>query len=319
MMIQQRWAPAQNRGNIYQKWESCWPVKLQLSSGIALGIFDSRAWAVSPVRHNSLFSWFFQDYFLLILCNPLPLSLLLSLFMLFPIWHLLKLLLNRIRPIKQPRNKRHMTNRSLLHDKQEVHMLYNLTSVTKISFSPREWERCVQLFHLRKAKHISHVRELNFQHLFKSQILTRRVACLLESRISRRFKDYSGSNCKGYLKSEKQDFSRQTANSLKKSVLMSSWLSENCNQDSLVCIKKLHQSKQTPNTSLPTVKPSKTSWLTSEKESNNHKMVTQANQQNILRIMQNIIATKKPELYQNFFSQVKASLPLSALNRRMIQ
>lgn len=100
---------------------------------------------------------------------------------------------------------------------------------------------------------------------------------------------------------------------------MSSWLSEDYNQDSLVCIKKLHQSKQTPNTSLPTVKPSKTNWLTSEEESNNHKTVTQANQKNIFRIMQDIIATKKPELYQNVFSQVKASLPLSALNRRMIQ
>lgn len=62
-------------------------------SVIALGIFDSRVWAVSLVRYNSLFCWFFQDYFLLILRNPLPLSLLFSLYMLFPIWHLLKLLL----------------------------------------------------------------------------------------------------------------------------------------------------------------------------------------------------------------------------------
>lgn len=67
------------------------------------------------------------------------------------------------------------------------------------------------------------------------------------------------------------------------------------------------------------VSPSKTNQLTSEKESNTQKMVKQAKQQNVLRIMQDIMATKKPKLYQNFFSQVKASLPLSALNSRMIQ
>lgn len=43
-------------------------------------------------------------------------------------------------------------------------------------------------------------------------------------------------------------------------------------------------------------------------------MVKQGNQENILRIMLNIMATKKPKLYQNFFSQVKASLPFSAIN-----
>lgn len=48
-------------------------------------------------------------------------------------------------------------------------------------------------------------------------------------------------------------------------------------------------------------------------------MVKQGNQKNILRIMQDRIATKKHKLYQNFFSQVKASLPFSALNSLMIQ
>lgn len=103
------------------------------------------------------------------------------------------------------------------HKTKSNYICSNLTSVTKIYFPPTKRQRCIKLFHPRKAKYISRVTEFSFQHLCKSKILTKRVAYFLESGISTELKTQGSlrSNSKRYLKSGKHDFSRQTANSLK--------------------------------------------------------------------------------------------------------